>query len=413
MSEQAGGRVAWFNCFAGIAGDMTLGSLVDVGADPAAVLRILEQLPIGGWSLDFEPVMRNGLACTRAVVRARGGSVVRTWMHIRGILEEARLPVRVRDRALAAFGALAEAEGRVHRRPAAHVHFHEVGGHDTIVDIVGSAAALELLEIDVVAAGPVALGTGLVKSAHGFLPNPAPAVSELLSGLPTEGRELNFELTTPTGAAMLKAWGSSFGAMPPMTVAATGYGAGSRELEGMPNCTQVVVGTLTRSNSAPAFVEGAERPLVLVEANLDDASGEVLAHALSLLMEEGALDCWITPILMKKGRPGHCVTVLCDPAQAPRLAALLVTETGSLGARTSQVGRWATARLVDEVEVEGLAIRVKVSPGRVKAEQADVARAARRLGLPAIEIAARAEATWRASAPEEPPAPDPLGPEPA
>ncbi len=407
----APGRLAYFNCFAGIAGDMTLGSLVDAGAEVDEVMRIVERLPIGGWALRFEPVMRNGLACTHAVVDVAGDSVVRTWLHILGVLEEARLPERVRERAVAAFSVLAEAEGKVHRRSPSQVHFHEVGGHDTIVDIVGSAAALEVLGVDVVSSSAVAVGTGLVRAAHGWLPNPAPAVAALLAGIPTEGRDLQLELTTPTGAAMLAAWGTSYGPLPPMRVEAVGYGAGSREIDGMPNCTQVILGSAL-SQEGTDLVEGVDRPLVLLEANLDDATGEILGHALTALLEEGALDAWITPVLMKKGRPGHQVSVLADPALGPRLAARLRLETGSLGVRVNEVGRWAASRSQEEVEVDGLAVRVKVSPGRVKAEYEDAARAARRLGRPVAEIAARAEAAWRNGRPGSE-REDPLGPEPA
>lgn len=378
-------RLAWFNCFSGIAGDMALGSLVDAGADVPELVRILERLPIGGWTLDFEPVMRNGLACTRALVSARGDSVVRTWMHILGVLEEARLPDLVRDRAIAAFSVLAQAEGRIHRRPAAQVHFHEVGGHDTIVDIVGSAAALSLLEVGVVASSAVALGSGVIRTSHGLYPNPAPAVVDLLRGIPTAGRDVHVELTTPTGAAMVKAWAESFGPVPAMTVEATGYGAGSQEIEGMPNCTQVVLGSPVASTSPP------HRPLVVLETNIDDASGETLAHAVEVLIGEGALDAWITPIVMKKGRPAHLVSVLTDSALAARLGEVLATETGSLGVRSHTVERSAVTRSETSVDVDGFPVRVKVSPGRVKAEHDDVARAARALGRPLREVAASAE----------------------
>ncbi len=285
-------RVAWFNCYSGIAGDMALGSLVDAGADSDELARQLQRLPIGGWTLDFEPVMRNGLAATRAVVGTRGDGVVRTFMHVLGLLEEARLPERVRERAIGAFSALAEAEGRLHRRPPAQVHFHEVGGHDTVVDIVGSAIALELLEVDQVSSSPVVNGTGVVRTSHGLLPNPAPAVVELLTGIPTVGRDVNVELTTPTGAALLRAWGSSFGPMPAMTVEAMGFGAGSRELDGVPNCTQVVIGVAASTSGSGGSFAG--QPLVVLESNLDDATGETLAHALGRLMDAGALDAWIS-----------------------------------------------------------------------------------------------------------------------
>ena len=329
-------------------------------------------------------------------------------MHILGLLEEARLPDRVRERSIGAFSALAEAEGRLHRRPVSQVHFHEVGGHDTIVDIVGTAAALEVLGIDAVAASAVTTGTGVVRTSHGFLPNPAPAVVELLNGIPTVGRDVNVELTTPTGAAILRAWGSEFGPLPMMTIESTGYGAGSHELEGVPNCTQVVIGAARRTTSS---LPG--HPLTVLETNLDDATGETLAHAMSSILEAGALDAWVSAVVMKKGRPGHLLGVLCDPALAGSLTAVIASETGSLGVPAYGVERWGSERSSEEVDVEGMAVRVKVSPGRVKAEHADASRVAAITGLPVIEVAARAEAAWRRDQPpktdDDPVDPTPLG----
>lgn len=403
----AGGRVAWFHCFSGIAGDMALGSLVDAGADPGELGRMLDRLPIDGWSLGFEPVLRNGIAATRAVVKVRDDAVVRTFPHVMGILEEARMPDRVRERAVAAFSLLAAVEGRLHRRPPSQVHFHEIGGHDTIVDIVGTASALELLEVSTVSASPVATGLGMVRSAHGLLPNPAPAVVELLEGIPTEGRDVAVELTTPTGAAMLAAWGSTFGPMPAMTIEATGFGAGSRELDDLPNCTQVVIGLPAESVRTSSLGEGQQ--LVQLEANLDDVTGETLAHAVAALLDDGALDAWVIPVLMKKGRPGHVLNVLCDPVLVGDLRHRLAAETGSLGVRAHTVERWAAPRELVEVEVDGYRVRVKVSPGRVKVEHTDAARVAGQTGRPLREVAARAEAAWRQQAdiPELPPRRDP------
>ena len=206
--------MAWFHCFAGIAGDMALGSLLDAGADLGEVLALLERLPLGGWALEVEPVLRGGVAASQAVVTVHDNVVVRTHAHIVGLVEEARLPERVARRALATFAALAEVEARLHRRPVDQVHFHEVGGHDTIIDVVGTAAALEVLGIDEIRASPVATGLGMVRTAHGMLPNPAPAVVALLEGVPTWGRNVAVELTTPTGAALLAALSSGFGPMP-------------------------------------------------------------------------------------------------------------------------------------------------------------------------------------------------------
>jgi uncharacterized protein (TIGR00299 family) protein len=384
--------IAWWHCFAGIAGDMALGSLVDAGADLDEVRNVLRALPVGGWDLHAEPVLRGGIASTHVVVDAVDTAVVRTHAHIAGLVTEARLPPRVRERAIATFAVLAEVEGRLHRRPPAQVHFHELGGIDAIVDIVGTCAALEVLGVDAVYASPVATGTGMIRTAHGVLPNPAPAVVELLKGAPTYGRDVPVELTTPTGAALLAALVVDWGPMPPMRVEAVGFGAGTRELDGLPNSVQVVVGPAASAGAAssePQVTSG--QPAVLLEANLDDATGEVLAHTVAALLEAGAHDAWITAITMKKGRPAHIVSALADPVVADQVVRCLMAETGTLGVRGQTVGRWLARRHIEEVEVDGYPVRVKVSPGRVKAEYGDAARVARRLGVPLREVSRRAE----------------------
>jgi uncharacterized protein (TIGR00299 family) protein len=332
--------------------------------------------------------MRNGIAATHINVLAEATTVVRTAAHINGLLDEARLPERVRDRAVAVFGALARAEGKLHNRPPEQVHFHEVGALDAIIDVVGTCAALELLDVDEVHASPVAHGIGMIRSAHGALPNPPPAVVELLRDVPVYGLDIPLELTTPTGAAILAALSVGFGPLPPMSIEASGFGAGTAQLDDRPNLTQVVLGT-----AVDELVPG--QPVQLFEVNVDDATGETLAHTLSALLHAGAHDAWITPILMKKGRPGHMVSALADEAVAVQVSAALVRETGSLGVRGQTLERWPAARSFDEVEVDGLPVRVKVSAGRVKVEHDDAARAAKRLGLPLREVVARAEAEWR------------------
>jgi uncharacterized protein (TIGR00299 family) protein len=412
---EPGQRIAWFHCFAGIAGDMALGSLLDAGADLAEVQALLRRLPLRGWGLRVEEVMRAGLGATRVVVEVTDDVVVRTYMHIVALVQEARLPERVTQRALAVFAALAEVEGSLHRRPPEQVHFHELGAHDTVIDVVGTVAALEVLDVDAVAASPVATGIGTVRSAHGLLPNPSPAVVKLLRGVPTWGREIAVELTTPTGAALLAGMAESFGPMPPMRIETSGFGAGSRDLEGLPNCTQVVIGESIAAGSGG-------QALVVLETNVDDVTGETLAHAVQSLLDGGAADAWITPVVMKKGRPGHTVHALCDPALVEQVRRIMQAETGSLGVRAWTTERWAVRRETDTVEVEGMTVRVKVGGGRAKAEQADAARVAARSGRPLRDVIAEAEATWRASRGEAPvrlpgrrSAPVPLddGPEPA
>ena len=391
--------VAWFHCFAGIAGDMTLASLIDAGADAGEVTTILKRLPISDWSIDVDAATRGGIGATTVRVSSRDTAIVRTHSHIVGVIEEGRLPARVRDRSLAVFDRLARAEGKVHRRDPAHIHFHEVGGIDAIIDIVGSAAALEVLGVDEVFASPVATGMGMVRTAHGMLPNPPPAVVELLHGAPTYGREIGVELTTPTGAAILGALAAGWGPLPAMTITATGFGAGSRDLEDLPNLLQVVVG-----KTAAATSVGGERgqPVVLLEANVDDVTGETLAHAVSALLDAGAHDAWITPIVMKKGRPAYTVSALADPALAEQVAAALVAETGTFGLRGSTLERWPAPRTSTTVEVDGMPVRIKVGPGRAKAEHADAARIAHLTGLPLREVTSRAEAEWwKQSSPDD------------
>ncbi|MEZ5177266.1 MAG: LarC family nickel insertion protein [Acidimicrobiales bacterium] len=270
------------------------------------------------------------------------------------------------------------------------------GGIDAIVDIVGTCAALEVLGVDEVRCSPIAVGLGVVRAAHGVIPNPAPAVVELLRGAPTRGVDLPVELTTPTGAALVAGLAGGFGPLPAMTVAATGYGAGSREIDGRPNLTQVVLGHLLES--APA--DG--QPVVLLEANVDDVTGEVLAHAVAALLDAGAHDAWITPVVGKKGRPAHQVSTLCDPALVAQVRGVLADETGTLGVRGQTLERWPSARRQERVVVDDLSVRVKVSPGRVKAEFDDAARVARRTDRPVRDVLAEAEGAWRAEGPAQP-----------
>ena len=402
--------VAWWHCFAGIAGDMALGSLVDAGADLALVERELVALPIGGWTLEAEPAMRAGLGCTLVKVRTRESQVVRTYSHIVGLITEARVPDRARERALATFARLAEVEGRLHRRPTAQVHFHEVGSTDAIIDILGTCVALELLGIDEIRSSAVAQGTGMVHSAHGTLPIPAPAVVELLRGAPTYGTSITVELTTPTGAALLSALATGFGPMPAMEITATGYGAGSRELDGLPNAVQVVIGKTTDTRS-----EGVEpgQQVVVLEANVDDVTGEILGATVASLIAAGALDAWVTPVTGKKGRPAHVVSVLAEPTAVGTLRQVLADETGTLGIRAQSWQRWPSEREFAEVEVGGYSVRVKKGPRRIKAEHDDAARVARLLRLPVREVARRAEeAAHRLFSEGEPPErfqPDPDG----
>jgi len=372
---------------------MALGSLIDAGADPALIERELVALPVGGWTLETVDVLRAGLAATHVQVQVHDTAVVRTYAHIVGLITEARLPERARTRALATFERLATVEARLHRRPVNQVHFHEVGSTDAIIDIVGTCVALEILGVDEVRASPVAQGTGMVHSAHGNLPVPAPAVVALLEDAPTYGTTYPYEMTTPTGAALLSALCSGWGPMPAMSVTASGFGAGTREVDGLPNVVQVVLGSLAGGSPGVGINGdgGAGQPVVVMEANVDDVTGEILGATVSALMAAGALDAWVTPVTGKKGRPAHVVSVLSDPAAVGTLRRVLADETGTLGIRAQTWERWPSSREFAEVDVEGYPVRVKKGPRRIKAEHDDAARVAARVGLPIREVARRAE----------------------
>ena len=406
-------RTAWFHCFAGTAGDMTMGALVHAGADQLAVMDLLGRLPVDGFAVTFDAVQRCGIAATHAVVVTdahghegprdplhedhghddhghddhghddhghddHGHAAHRPYREIRDLLDRADLPARVVERAQRVFRALAEAEARMHRTHPDDVEFHEVGALDAIVDVVGACAALEVLGVERIVCSPITVGRGQIRAAHGALPNPAPAATELLAmyGAPARGIDDPRELATPTGVALMVALADEFGPMPALNVRAVGYGAGTRDIAGRPNVVQVVLGdALERS-------EGPGQPVMLLECNVDDVTGEVLAHTIGRLLAAGAHDAWATPIVMKKGRPAHTVHTLCDPALGDQVREVLVAETGTLGVRGSVLHRWPQQRTESVVDVAGHPVRVKRSADRVKIEHDDAVAAAAALGVP-------------------------------
>ena len=392
-------RTAWFNCSVGTAGDMTLGALVDAGADPVRVGEILAGLELDHYALTFETTQRAGVRCTRALVAVHDhGDHDRSdtsrhshtsWKDIRGLLEAADLPERVRQRSLRVFSALAEAEAGVHGVDLDEVTFHEVGAVDSIVDIVGACAALEVLDIDTVVCSAIGTGHGTVTTRHGVMPNPAPATTSLCAsrGVPMIGLDDHRELATPTGVALMVALADSFGTMPPLDVESVGYGAGAGDFGGRANVVKVVVGR----QSAPDRNNQVGQAVRLLECNVDDVSGEVVAHTIGILLAAGAHDAWVTPIIMKKGRPAFTVHVLCDPVLSDRIGGILVRETGTLGFRGFTIERWPQVRDETVVVVDGHEVRVKISGDRVKVEYDDAARAASALGLPLRDVISRAE----------------------
>ncbi len=388
-------RTAWFHCFAGTAGDMTMAALVDAGADSGLIANLVGRLDLDGYALTFEDVMRCGVAATQALVVLDGqhdhdDHHHRGYRAIRDLIDAADLPEQVRNRAQRTFAILADVEGKMHRMPADDVEFHEVGSVDAIVDIVGTCAALESLGVERIVCSSITVGEGTVLAAHGQLPNPAPAVTELLArrNAPSRGIDDRKELATPTGVALMCALADEFGPMPAFNVTSVGYGAGSADIPGRPNVVQVVIGDAVSANVMPE----PGQPVQLLETNVDDATGEVIAHTIASLIAAGAHDAWATPIVMKKGRPAHTVHALCDPSASPLIGALLLRETGSLGLRCTEARRWPQHRTERQVIVDGHTVRAKVALGRVKVEYDDAAAAAAALGRPLRDVLAQAAA---------------------
>ncbi|MHC4591076.1 MAG: nickel pincer cofactor biosynthesis protein LarC [Planctomycetota bacterium] len=349
--------IGYLDCFSGISGDMCLGAIVDAGVPLEVIEEALGGLPMSGYSLMASRVMRGGISATLVEVKLDESEhhPHRGLTDVLAIIEGGSLPADVVERSSAVFRALAEAEAHVHNTDVDSVHFHEVGAVDAICDIVGTVVGLRELGLDTLKFSTVMLGGGTVRASHGVLPVPAPATVELLKGLPTDGGPVDFELTTPTGAAILKALGEPSPNWPSMTIERVGYGAGGRDVEAMPNVLRLVVG------AAPAG-EGTESDCVWVlEANLDDMTGEEIGYCVEKLMEGGALEAFTTPAQMKKNRPGVLLTVLCAPADLPAMEGLLWRHTSTLGVRRLLWQRSKLRRDARTVRTPWGEVRVKVA----------------------------------------------------
>lgn len=387
------GEVLWLNPAAGVAGDMLLAALLAAGADEAHVRDQLGRLDLPGWELDVVATSRRGLTATAVRVRTAEDGTHRPWSEIEALLASAALDPAVADGARRTFRLLAEAEGRVHGIPPHRVHFHEVGALDALVDVVGTWAAFASLGAPRVVAAPVGLGSGLTEMAHGAVPVPAPAVLEMLVGRPTTPVPVDGETATPTGVALLVTLVDDWGRLPAGTVRAVGRGAGTWD---PPTHANVLTAVLTEATEGSVPTTAAvPRVAVLLEANLDDATPEVLGHLLSRALAAGADDAWVVPVTMKKSRPAHQVRLLGRPERADELRDLLARETGTLGVRQWEVTKYEWPRSVTEVVVDGHPVRVKDSPLGVKPEFDDVAALAAATGRPFREVADRAVARYR------------------
>jgi uncharacterized protein (TIGR00299 family) protein len=381
-------KTLYFDCFAGASGDMILGAIVAAGVEPRALTEQLALLGVQGFEIDFVTVDRSGISATHARVHTKHEHAHRHLSDILKIIYDSRLSDAVKDRAGKIFSRLAEAEARVHNEPVEHVHFHEIGALDAIVDVVGAAICFELLGIERFVCSPLHLGSGTVEMDHGRFPVPPPAVAELLKGAPVYSTDIKGELVTPTGAAIITTVCSEFGPVPKLKLESTGYGAGTREYKGFPNALRVLIGDDAQ--------DAASETLWIIETNVDDMSPQIFGHVMDRVLELGGLDCYFTPIQMKKNRPGVMLSVLCRDSDREKLSQMLFSETTTLGLRSYSVERRALQRESVRVETPYGPIDVKVAKlnGRIvnqMPEYEQCREAARLAGVPlrSVEEAAR------------------------
>jgi uncharacterized protein (TIGR00299 family) protein len=349
-------KLAYFDCFSGISGDMTLGALVDAGCAVERLRSELRGLQVPGWELTAEKVWKNAMSATYVRVVTEDQSKHRSLSAILDILQKSQLAADVRDRAGAIFQKLGEAEARVHDVPVEKIHFHEVGAVDAIVDIVGACVGFHALGIERFACSALNVGGGAAKMAHGILPVPAPATANLLQGKPTYSNGVQKELVTPTGAAIVATLCDLFGPQPAMSVSAIGYGAGTADLEGQPNVLRIMIG-----ETAEKAVAGFDEEIAVIEANLDDMNPQIYGYFLEKALGAGALDVYTTPVQMKKNRPGTLLSVLCKPQDTNALMTLIFAETTTFGARSYRAQRRVLPREWVSVATEYGDVRIKVS----------------------------------------------------
>jgi uncharacterized protein (TIGR00299 family) protein len=349
----------YFDCFAGASGDMILGALVGAGVDPQALREQLALLDVTGFSVEFEKVDRAGLSCTHARVTIKPEHVHRHLSDVLRIIYDSRLNTRIKERAARIFSRLAEAEATVHNQPVESIHFHEVGALDAIVDVVGAAICFELLQIDRFVCSPLHVGSGTVDMAHGRFPVPPPAVAELLKDAPVYATDIKGELVTPTGAAIIATVCDEYGPLPLMQLERSGYGAGSRTYKDFPNAVRIMIGK--EQQVAFETRNPKHETLWMLETNIDDLSPQVFGHVMDRALELGALDCYFTPIQMKKNRPGVLLSVLCRASEKEAVKQMLFSETTTLGIRSYAVERHALERQLIKVETQYGVIDVKVA----------------------------------------------------
>lgn len=396
---------AYFDCFSGIAGDMTVAALLDAGLSWEMLQAELSKLGLAGFHLEKTRVTRSGISGTYFLVQTEDVASDhhrhehhhgRHLSDIERMIQESALASEVKDTAIAVFRRLGDAEAKVHGVPVENIHFHEVGAIDSILDIVGSCIGLHELGVTRIVCSPLPTGRGFVKTAHGLMPVPAPATAELCRDLPTYPVDVEGELVTPTGAALMAVLADSFGPPPAMVSRAVGYGAGTKDFGERPNLVRLTLGEENLAEQG-----WRKRSLLVLETNIDDLNPQVYDYVLDRCFQAGALDAWLTPIQMKKNRPAATLSVLCSAENYDGILAILAAETTTLGVRVITVDRLELARAMVNVQTAygDLPVKVTTLPdGTRKAhpEYEDARRAAQDMGVPLREVLLAAEAAWMA-----------------
>ncbi|MBI5179961.1 MAG: nickel pincer cofactor biosynthesis protein LarC [Nitrospirae bacterium] len=346
-------RTAYFDCFSGISGDMTLSALIDAGLSLKELKLHLSKLPIDNYDITARKVKKNGIATTKVDVIVKGRQRERRLSDIKKIINNSKLDKSIKNNAINIFERLAKAEAKVHKTSINNVHFHEVGAVDAIVDITGAVIGLKILGIENILASAINTGTGYIKSAHGILPVPGPATAELLKNIPIYSTDIKMELTTPTGAAIISTLASDFGPMPKINIKAIGYGAGTFNSPDMPNLLRIFIGEMKN----PAKEENT----ILLETNIDDMNPQLYEYVTERLFAAGALDVYLTPIIMKKGRPATMLSVLTTKDNIKNMADILFRETTSIGMRVQEIGRIKVERKIKEIKTKYGKVRVKIA----------------------------------------------------
>lgn len=387
-------KIAYFDCFSGISGDMCLGAIVDAGVPLKELEKELKKIPVTGYRLSMKKVDRGHLtACKVAVVVKPGLEVqtVKMWKDVRKIIQASSLPQEIKQKGISVFTTIFEAEAKVHGRTFQTVHLHELGAVDCMIDVFGTIIGLNLLGVTRIHSSPVNLGSGFVKTKTGILPVPAPATAEILKSFPVYSHQIQTELTTPTGAALVKGLSSGQGDMPLMDVEKIGVGAGDRDFAHWPNVLRIFIGTSVPTPPARDKKATPEEKVIVIETNIDDMNPQVFEHVIAMLYKAGSLDVYLTQVIMKKGRPGVKLTALCDEPRKEALVKIILRETSSIGLRYYETRRSVMQREIKTVNTKFGKIRVKFSRIgneiiKSAPEYEDCRKIARQYNIPLMEV---------------------------